>query len=66
MIYHCDVCGKEMDITKNRYQKILDGEQKTLTCSTECAARLRETGTDIVCDNCGKVFHRSGEALYRR
>lgn len=58
MTYHCDVCGKEMDITKNKYQKILDGEQKSLTCSIECAAKLRETGTDIVCDNCGKVFHR--------
>lgn len=64
-IYNCDVCGKEMTIKKSRYQKLLDGRQKTLTCSIECAKIIKQTGTDIVCDNCGKIFHRRQDHIDR-
>ncbi len=63
--YYCDVCGKEMTIKKSRYQKLLDGKQKTLTCSMECANQLKQTGADIICDNCGKSFHRRQDHIDR-
>ena len=27
-------------------------------CSKECYIKSKQTGTDIQCDNCGKIFHR--------
>ena len=58
MIYHCDSCGKEMRIKKILYQELLDGKRKTITCSRKCMGKTKETGHDVTCLNCGKVFHR--------
>ena len=33
--YNCDCCGKEIRIKKSNYQKLLDGKQKSITCSYE-------------------------------
>lgn len=58
MFYNCDCCGKEMRIKKDLYQKLLDGKQKNITCSRECSHKIKRTGHDIICDNCGKSFYR--------
>lgn len=58
MIYSCDICGKEMRIKKSLYQELLDGKRKTITCSYECAGKVKLTGHNINCDNCGKEFYR--------
>ena len=58
MIYNCDGCGKEMRIKKSLYQDLLDGKRKSITCSYECMGKLKRTGYDIICDNCGKIFYR--------
>lgn len=58
MTYNCDGCGKEMRIKKTLYQELLDGKRKTIACSYECAGKVKHTGHDIYCLNCGKVFYR--------
>lgn len=63
--YYCDVCNKEMIILKSRLKKLLCGKQKTLTCSIECAKKFKQTGSDVVCDNCGKIFHRRQQHINR-
>lgn len=63
--YYCDVCNKEMIILKSRLKKLLCGKQKTLTCSIECAKKFKQTGNDVVCDNCGKIFHRRQQHINR-
>lgn len=58
MMYNCDCCGKEFRIKKSYYQKKLDGKQKTITCSKECSNKMKHTGHEIKCDNCGKLFYQ--------
>lgn len=58
MPYNCDGCGKEMRIKKTLYQRLLDGKQKSITCSRECANAMKHTGHNITCENCGKIFYR--------
>lgn len=58
MFYNCDGCGEEMRIKKSLYQELLDGKRKSITCSYECMGKVKRTGHDIICDNCGKPFYR--------
>ena len=58
IIYKCDACKKEMRIKKTLYQDLLEDKRKSITCSRECAAIIKHTGHDIICDNCGKSFYR--------
>lgn len=58
MICTCDYCHKEFRVKKSYYRKLLDGRQKTITCSKECANKIKHTGHNISCDNCGKIFYR--------
>lgn len=58
MMYNCDCCGKEFKIKKSYYQRKLDGKQKTITCSKECSNKMKHTGHDVQCDNCGKTFYQ--------
>lgn len=32
--------------------------EKSRFCSRECKNKSQRTGEDVVCDNCGKIFHR--------
>lgn len=57
--YNCGCCGKEMRIKKSNYQKLLDGKQKTITCSYECAWKMKNNGSNTTCDNCGKIIYRT-------
>jgi endogenous inhibitor of DNA gyrase (YacG/DUF329 family) len=45
----CPQCGKEFECLKSKETKF---------CSHECYINSKHTGTDIVCDNCGKTFYR--------
>lgn len=45
----CPQCGKEFECLKSKETKF---------CSNECYINSRRTGTDIICNNCGKVFYR--------
>ena len=45
----CPQCGKEFSYIKSRERKF---------CSKECYIKSKQTGEDIQCDNCGKLFHR--------
>lgn len=45
----CPQCGKEFSYIKSKERKF---------CSKECYIKSKQTGKDIQCDNCGKVFHR--------
>lgn len=45
----CPQCGKEFEFMKSNERKY---------CSKECFKKSKETGMDIKCDNCGKIFHR--------
>lgn len=45
----CPQCGNEFSYMKSKERKF---------CSKECYIQSKQTGTDIKCDNCGKVFHR--------
>lgn len=45
----CPQCGKEFECLKSKETKF---------CSRECYINSRHTGTDITCDNCGKIFYR--------
>lgn len=57
MMYNCDYCHKEFKIKKSYYQRKLDGRQKSLTCSKECSNKIKHTGQNIKCDNCGSIFY---------
>lgn len=54
MNYNCDVCKKEIRINKKKYDDLLNGKIKHITCSKECSYKLKETGKIISCTNCGK------------
>ena len=58
MKYNCDSCGNEMRIKKTLYQELLDCKRKSITCSRNCANKMKHTGHDVFCDNCGKKFYR--------
>lgn len=45
----CPQCGKEFSFMKSQERKY---------CSQECYKKSKQTGTNIKCDNCGKVFYR--------
>ena len=45
----CPQCGKGFSYMKS---------QKRKYCSKECFKKSKQTGTDIKCDNCGKLFYR--------
>ena len=45
----CPQCGKEFECSKSKETKF---------CSRECFINSKQTGRDIVCDNCGKIFYR--------
>ena len=45
----CPQCGKEFECLKSKETKF---------CSHECYINSKRTGTDITCDNCGKIFYR--------
>ena len=57
--YNCDCCGKEIRIKKSNYQKLLDGKQKSITCSYECAWKMKNNGSNTTCHNCGKIIYRT-------
>lgn len=46
----CPQCGNEFSCTKSQERKF---------CSRECYIKSKQTGKDIQCDNCGKIFHRN-------
>lgn len=58
MKYNCDFCGSEIRIKKTLYQELLDCKRKSITCSHSCANKMKHTGHDVFCDNCGKKFYR--------
>ena len=58
MMYNCDCCGKEIRIKKSYHKRLLDGKQKSITCSKECSYKMKHTGYDVTCENCGKQFYR--------
>lgn len=45
----CPQCGKEFECLKSKETKF---------CSRDCYINSKRTGTNIVCDNCGKTFYR--------
>lgn len=45
----CPQCGKEFSYMKSKERKY---------CSRECFCKSKQTGTEIICDNCGKLFYR--------
>lgn len=45
----CPQCGKEFSYIKSKERKY---------CSKECFCKSKQTGTEIICDNCGKTFYR--------
>lgn len=45
----CSICGKEFEALVSQHRKY---------CSKECHNKSKQTGHDIICDNCGTVFHR--------
>ena len=57
--YNCDCCDKEIRIKKSNYQKLLDGKQKSITCSYECAWKMKNNGSNTTCHNCGKIIYRT-------
>lgn len=58
MLYNCDCCGEEIRIKKSFYQRLLDGKQKSITCSYKCMGKMKNTGRNVICKNCGKTFYR--------
>lgn len=47
----CEECGKIFIVIPSR-------AKTARFCSRECKNKSQQTGNDIVCDNCGKLFHR--------
>lgn len=45
----CPQCGREFSYIKSKERKY---------CSKECFCKSKQTGTEIICDNCGKSFYR--------
>lgn len=45
----CPQCGKEFSYMKSKERKY---------CSKECFCNSKQTGKEIICDNCGKLFYR--------
>ena len=45
----CPQCGKEFSYMKSKERKY---------CSKECFCKSKQTGMEIICDNCGKSFYR--------
>lgn len=45
----CPQCGQEFSYMKSKERKF---------CSKECSHKSKQTGMDIKCDNCGKIFYR--------
>jgi very-short-patch-repair endonuclease len=45
----CPQCGKEFSYMKSKERKY---------CSKECFCKSKQTGKEIMCDNCGKPFYR--------
>lgn len=58
MDYNCDVCKKKIRIKKQIYNDLILGNRKSITCSKECSNVTKQTGHDVECENCGKIFHR--------
>ncbi len=56
--YICDYCGETHLITKSQHNKLLSGKQKHSFCSIRCKSSYQQNGTNIKCENCGKVFYR--------
>ena len=52
----CEYCGKSITIYRNKYQKILSGEQKHIFCSKECATEFSKNSVIKVCEYCGKEY----------
>lgn len=57
MKVRCTICNKEFNISPSRYKKSLS---KEFCCSRECDTkrRLSKTKLNVICDNCGKLFHK--------
>ena len=58
VIYYCDVCGKEIRMTKWQYQYLTE-KQKTITCSKECSNIQKNNGIKMKCPVCGKEIYRA-------
>ena len=52
----CEYCCKSITIYRNKYQKILSGEQKHIFCSKECATEFSKNSVIKVCEYCGKEY----------
>ena len=55
-----------MRIKKSRYNKLLNGSQKSITCSKECSNLIKQSGKNTICSNCGKTFYRIQSHINRQ
>lgn len=56
VLYHCDNCGKEIIIHRNKYQKLLNGEIKHKYCSRDCSNQGLKNSVLRTCEFCDKKF----------
>lgn len=64
--WNCYMCGKEFLIATEVYNKLMSGKQKTACCSQECNNKRKNTGYNISCKNCGKIFYRRLQHIKRQ